>query len=295
LKNISNFKNNVFLWFRLGLCALNLYLISIRKLKQQQRKYYQNLNKNKFENSNEEEDEEQNTKYFTYVSSSNDSVDELIEEYKKLYGLNDDINLENNQDSDNNKFIKIFLEPNNIQSHIKNNSCNNTYNNSFESEPDEYLNSSIHSFKKVLNIYKKYNYINEQNIKKKEDLNGIYNFYTKNIGETKEFKTMLNNQILNKNISLPKNLIFSCYLNLLFAYNLNKKYLDMILLIKIIKKEKSLPKNISRKIKYYELLALINLNKNKQASELISEEINKYGNIDSDANNDFDCFNLDDF
>ena len=295
LKNISNFKNNVFLWFRLGLCALNLYLISIRKLKQQQRKYYQNLNKNKFENSNEEEDEEQNTKYFTYVSSSNDSVDELIDEYKKLYGLNDEINLENNQDSDNNKFIKIFLEPNNIQSHIKNNSCNNTYNNSFESEPDEYLNSSIHSFKKVLNIYKKYNYINEQNIKKKEDLNGIYNFYTKNIGETKEFKLMLNNQILNKNISLPKNLIFSCYLNLLFAYNLNKKYLDMILLIKIIKKEKSLPKNISRKIKYYELLALINLNKNKQASELISEEINKYGNIDSDANNDFDCFNLDDF
>ena len=37
------------------------------------------------------------------------------------------------------------------------------------------------------------------------------------------------------------------------------------------------------------------MNKNKQASELISEEINKYGNIDSDANNDFDCFNLDDF
>ena len=106
---------------------------------------------------------------------------------------------------------------------------------------------------------------------------------------------MLNNQILNKNNSLPKNLIFSCYLNLLFAYNLNKKYLDMILLIKSIKKEKALPKNISRKIKYYELLSLINLNKNKQASELISEEINKYGNIDSDANNDFDCFNLDDF
>ena len=297
LKNLNNFKNNVFLWFRLGLCALNLYLISIRKLKQQQRKYYQNLNKNKFENCIDEENEEQNIKYFAYPSSSSDSVDELIEEYKKLYGVNDEENPQNNQDLDNNNLIKLFLEPNNIQSNLKNNSINNNYNNnnSFESEPEEYLNSSILSFKKVLNIYKKYNYISEQNIKKKEDLNGIYNFYTKNIGETKEFKSMLNNQILNKNISLPKNLLFSCYLNLLFAYNLNKKYLDMILLIKIIKKEKSLPKNISRKIKYYELLALINLNKNKQASELISEEINKYGNIDSDANNDFDCFNLDDF
>ena len=50
-----------------------------------------------------------------------------------------------------------------------------------------------------------------------------------------------------------------------------------------------------RKIKYYELQSLINLNKRNKASELINEEINKYGNIDSDANNDFDCFNLDDF
>ena len=294
LKGINDYKNNAYLWFRLGLCALNLYLISIRKLKQQQRKYYQNLNKNIFENNDDEDNEEQNIKYFTRESSSNDSVDELIEEYKKLYGINDEINIENNNDLDNNRLIKIFLEPNNIQSHIKNNSFNN-YNNSLEYEPEEYLNSTILAFKKVLNIYKKYNNINEQNMKKKEDLKGIYNFYTKNIGETKEFKSMLNNQILNKNNSLPKNLIFSCYLNLLFAYNLNKKYLDMILLIKSIKKEKALPKNISRKIKYYELLSLINLNKNKQASELISEEINKYGNIDSDANNDFDCFNLDDF
>ena len=126
-------------------------------------------------------------------------------------------------------------------------------------------------------------------------MKGIYNFYTKNIGETKEFKSMLNNQIINNKNSVPKNLIYSCYLNLLFAYNLRRKYFEMILLINNIKKEKNLSKNFLRKIKYYELISLLNTNKKIQARDLIIEEINKYGNIDSDANNDFDCFNLDDF
>jgi hypothetical protein len=69
----------------------------------------------------------------------------------------------------------------------------------------------------------------------------------------------------------------------------------MLLMINCIKKEKNLSKNFLRKIKYYELQSLINLNKKNKVSELINEEINKYGNIDSDANNDFDCFNFDDF
>ena len=296
LKNIKEFKNNVFLWFRLGLSALNIYLTNIKKLKEKQKKYYQNLNKNKFENNNDEVDgDKNNSNKYIYETSSSDSVDELIEEYIKEYGLKDETRIENEPDDlDNNNLIKIFLEPNNIQPEIKNN-FNNNYDNLLEYDIDEYLDSSILAFKKIINIYKKYNYINEPNNTKKENLKGIYNFYTKNIGETKEFKSMLNNQIFNKNNSIPRNLIYSCYLNLLFAYNLKRKYLDMILLIKNIKKEKNLTSNILRKIKYYELLTLINLGKNKQASELISEEINKYGNIDSDANNDFDCFNLDDF
>ena len=41
LKNIPQMKNNVFLWFRLGLSALNIYLISIRNIKQKQKKFYQ--------------------------------------------------------------------------------------------------------------------------------------------------------------------------------------------------------------------------------------------------------------
>ena len=296
LKNITEFKNNVFLWFRLGLSALNIYLTNIKKIKENQKKYYQNLNKNKFENNNDEVDgDKNNSNKYIYETSSSGSVDELIEEYIREYGLKDESKLENETDNlDNKNLLKIFLEPNNIQPEIKNN-FNNNYENLLEYDIDDYLDSSILSFKKIINIYKKYNYISEPNHTKKEDLKGIYNFYTKNIGETKEFKSMLNNQIFNKNNSIPRNLIYSCYLNLLFAYNLKRKYLDMILLIKNIKKEKNLTSNILRKIKYYELLTLINLGKNKQASELISEEINKYGNIDSDANNDFDCFNLDDF
>ena len=295
LKNVPLFKNNVYLWFRLGLSSLNLYLISIRKLKQKQKKYYQNLNRNKFEDENNNENEQSNNDYFIYESSSDNSIIELIEEYKKEYELNESYNETNISNDDNTNLIKIFLEPNHIRFDDRNNY--NYYNNYLndKNDIDKYLESSIISFKKVLRIYKKYDYIDEINEKRKDNLRGIFNFYTKNIGETKEFKSLLNNQIINKKNFVSKNLIYSCYLNLLFAYNLKEKYLEMILMINYIKKEKNLSKNFLRKIKYYELQSLINLNKRNKASELINEEINKYGNIDSDANNDFDCFNLDDF
>ena len=295
LKNVPLFKNNVYLWFRLGLSSLNLYLISIRKLKQKQKKYYQNLNRNKFEDENNNENEQSNNDYFIYESSSDNSIIELIEEYKKEYELNESYNETNISNDDNTNLIKIFLEPNHIRFDDRNNY--NYYNNYLndKNDIDKYLESSIISFKKVLRIYKKYDYINEINEKRKDNLRGIFNFYTKNIGETKEFKSLLNNQIINKKNFVSKNLIYSCYLNLLFAYNLKEKYLEMILMINYIKKEKNLSKNFLRKINYYELQSLINLNKRNKASELINEEINKYGNIDSDANNDFDCFNLDDF
>ena len=297
LKNVPLFKNNVYLWFRLGLSSLNLYLISIRKLKQKQKKYYQNLNRNKFENENENEIEQDKINYFAYESSSDNSVDELIEEYKRAYELNESNNEINISNDNNINLIKMFLEPNNIRLDENKNNYN-YYNNYLDDKDniDKYLDSSILSFKKVLKIYKlKYDYINEINEKRKDNLKGIFNFYTKNIGETKEFKSMLNNQIINKKNFISKNLIYSCYLNLLFAYNLKQKYSEMLLMINCIKKEKNLSKNFLRKIKYYELQSLINLNKKNKVSELINEEINKYGNIDSDANNDFDCFNLDDF
>jgi len=270
LKDIQEIKNNIFFWFRFGLSSLNLYLLSLRKLKQKKRKYYQDLNNHKPKNDNEEKTEEND-----FVTSESNSIDELYEEYEKIYGKeNKYIGIETRSY----KMNKIFLE---------NNDTNNKKNIN-----ENHLDISINSFKKVLKIYKKMNLQNEN--KKSEDLKFIFNFYTKNIGETKEFKNMINKQNTNKKSNIPKSLIYSCYLNLLFSYHLKKKYLEIILLIKNIKKEKILSNSIKRKIKYYELLALINLNRNKSAEELINDQINKYGNIDKDANNDFDCFNVDD-
>ena len=276
LKDIQIIKNNIFFWFRFGLCSLNLYLYSVRKIKQKLKKFYKNLNKNK--------EMEENTDSNVYSEEiENNSVDELYEEYEKIYASHNnlDIYLENKDD----KFNKIFIE----------NNSRKILDNDYDKNIDKYLEMSIISFKKVLNIYKKVynNYLFEN--KKIEDLKGIYNFYTKNIGESKEFKNMINKQNINKKNNIPKSLIYSCYLNLLFSYNLKKKYMDMLLLIKNIKKEKIMSNSIKRKIRYYELLSLINLNKNKMAEELINEEKNKYGNIDKDTNNDFDCFNIDDY
>ena len=276
LKDIQIIKNNIFFWFRFGLCSLNLYLYSVRKIKQKLKKFYKNLNKNK--DSEENTDSNINTE-----ENENNSVDELYEEYEKIYAKYDnlDIYLENKDD----KVNKIFIENNNIK----------ILNNDNDKNIDKYLDMSILSFKKVLNIYKKVynNYLFEN--KKIGELKGIYNYYTHNFGESKEFKNMINKQNNNKKNNIPKSLIYSCYLNLLFSYNLKKKYMDMLLMIKNIKKEKIISNSIKRKIKYYELLSFINLNKTKIAQELINEEKNKYGNIDKDTNNDFDCFNIDDY
>ena len=270
LKDIQEIKNNIFFWFRFGLTSLNLYLFSLRKLKQKRRKYYQDLNNHKQKNDNEEKTVENDS-----ITSEKNSIDELYEEYLKIYGKETKYEIETRS----NKMNAIFIEN------------NNTSNKKIINE--NHLDISINSFKKVLKIYKKMNLQNEN--KKAEDLKFIFNFYTKNIGETKEFKNMINKQNTNKKSNIPKSLIYSCYLNLLFSYHLKKKYLEIILLIKNIKKEKIILSNsIKRKIKYYELLALINLNRNKNAEDLINDQINKYGNIDKDANNDFDCFNVDD-
>ena len=274
LKDIQIIKNNIFFWFRFGLCSLNLYLHSVRKIKQKLKNFYKNLNKNK--------EIEENTDSNVYSEEiENNSIDELYEEFEQIYTSHDnlDIYLENKDD----KVNKIFIENNNRK----------ILDNDYDKNLDKYLDMSIIAFKKVLNIYKKVynNYLFEN--KKIEDLKGIYNFYTKNTEEAKEFKNMINKQNINKKNNIPKSLIYSCYLNLLFAYNLKKKYMDMLLLIKNIKKEKIASNSIKRKIRYYELLSLINLNKNETAEKLINEEKNKYGNIDKDSNNDFDCFNVD--
>ena len=275
LKDIQEIKNNIFFWFKFGLSSLNLYLYSMRKIKQKNKKYYQELNKERQIDENSElNDNDEN---------ESQSIDELYEEYEKIYGKHDnlDIYLQNKTK----KVNKIFIENNNKK----------MYEYDIDKNINNFLETSINSFKRVLNIYKKINNNNSKENKKLADLKGIYNFYTKSKGETKEFKNMINKQSINKKNNIPKSLIFSCYLNLLFAYNFKKKYLDILLLVKNFRKEKSLSNNMKRKIKYFELLALINLNRNKKAQQLIDEEIEKYGNIDQDTNNDFDCFNINDY
>ena len=274
IKDVQLIKNNIYFWFRFGLSSLNLYLYSMRKIKQKNAKILKNLNKNK---------ETEENSYMNYIEESeNNSIDELYEEYEKIYGNHE--NLDIYLESNDNKINKIFLESN-----------KNVREFDYDKNLYNYLDLGIKGFKKVLTIYKKINNNNFNENKKIEDLKGIYKFYTKNKDESKEFKNMINKQNISKKNNIPKSLIFSCYLNLLFSYHLKKKYLDILLLIKNIKKEKSLSTNLKRKVKYYEFLSLINLNRNNKAEELINEEMNKYGYINKDSNNDFDCFNTDDF
>lgn len=282
IKDAEEIKDNVFFWSKFGLTCLNLYLIGMRKNKQKYKKYFDVLNKNK--------NKKEIKKDIIQDERSGSSTDELYEEYENKYCKSiqsDDYNI-NNKNNTN----KIFIENEKIDEYDTDNFI---YKGQNLGKIEKFLDLSINSFKKVLSIYRKLN-ININEVKTFDDLKGIFEFYRNYINESREFKTMIFKQNLNKKKNIPKTLIYSCYLNLLFTYHLKKKYLEMLLLIKTIKKkEKSLPNNITRKINYYELLSLINLNKTKLAEELINKEMNKYGNIDSDTNNDFDCFNTQDF
>ena len=111
------------------------------------------------------------------------------------------------------------------------------------------------------------------NIESLKELRKIYNYYIKSEEEF-EIKNIINS---TKNI-INQQIIISTILNLLFSLSLSGKYLEMILLIKTIKKEKweNLSNDIFIKIQYYKLEALISLGKIKESYELINSLLQDY-------------------
>ena len=88
----------------------------------------------------------------------------------------------------------------------------------------------------------------------------------------------MKNIIKYKKKIINQQIIISTILNLLFSLSLSGNYLEMILVIKTIKKEKweKLSNDIFIKFQYYKLEALISLGKIKESYELINSLLQNY-------------------
>ena len=255
LSNVKIMNQNIYLWYRLGISSLEIYLSKMKK------KIIKNEKKKKNEeNENKENEIKENNKSEKFKND----FDELFNQFEEEYG-NKLINGENNnnQNLKNEKTKKIYLQsiPNNNK-YIK------------------YLNDSIKAFKNVLYIEKKNN--NESitlniNIENLKAIRGILSYYTRSIGEESDFKKKLLSNKKKGNLQI----IISSFLNLLFCLSLNKKYTEIILVLKSINKEKweKMPNDLFIKFQYYKLEAFINLNKIKESYDIINSLINNKNNL----------------
>ena len=281
LIKISMFQNNIFLLYRFGLCSLQLYILSINNNNKEKSSIFKIQEKSRKKQSYDiiefDKINSHNSSNYSFNLNSND---DLFNQFEEEYGRNKE------NEGEYKKNLKIFLN-------------NRNNNKTFFNLNLIYLQQSIKIFKKIINVFKyqitfkDYNDI-ENNNYKNQNIKNIYNYYKKNIYNAKN-----NNSNESKNESkFPKKIFFSTFLNLLFAYSLQKKWLDILLEIKwfknIVNKEYNKKNNnnnndnILKKINYYKLLSLINLNNINKTKNLIDTELKQ-----KNSNNDnIDCFNV---
>ena len=286
LIKISMFQNNIFLLYRFGFCALQIYILSIKNNNKEKRSIYKIQEKTRKKQSYDIIDiDKRNSHNSSNYSFNLNSNDDLFNQFEEEYGKKKE-----NENGEYRKNLKIFF-------------INRNNNKTFFNLNLIYLQQSVKIFKKIINIFKyqkifkDYNEI-ENNNHKNQNIKNLYNYYKKNIYNGKNINS--NETKKESNLNFPKKLFFSTFLNLLFAYSLQKKWLDILLEIKWFKntvyKDFCINKkdifnnndNILQKINYYKLLSLINLNNINKTKNLIETEL-KQNNINND---NIDCFNI---
>ena len=254
-------KNNIYLWYRLGITCIELYLYKINLEKKNylliKTNNYKNENKNKFEkfkifykkNNNNNNNNNNN---------SNDFDDELLYQFEEEYGekkINDD--------------SKYYCVNNKEKKSYKCIILNNEYY--YNEKYIFYLNEAINAFKKIIlinkkNESKKMNY----NFDEFKIIKNLYNFYTKsNVDNEKLRKIFMQENNINNNILL------SVYYNLLFAFSLSKKYYEILYFINSLNIENMINGSKENIFNYFKIEALLNIGKINEVNSLINNLINK--------------------
>ena len=301
IQNCIIIKNNSFFWYRYGLTALNLYLFHLKKLNNEKEiSTYNNNNQNNMFNEQSSKSIS-NDKYnnIENIDDNQSEKDDLFIEFEREYVKKENSfgNYNNISDKSNIKKI-LFPKYHSINHNVINNyTQNDSYGNNKKDTNSEkniikYLITSIKCFKKSIMLYKKQPGTIPRNEKMVNDINYIMNFYkieNKNNSDNKNSFYNFNDSNLS-----PISLFTLSYINLLFALSLNEKYNEVLLLIKVFPQKLLNNLEIKNKLDYYKYNAMLNLNKYKEAEEIINKNKKIENKNNSEINyetNIFDCFN----
>ena len=286
IKNNIIIKNNPFFWFRFGLTALNIYLISLKKLYKEKQKEKNQKNEEKNIIINEQSSDNKNSFEDSYSYNYNYNDDEDISE-----GENDELFIEFE------KFMKKERNGKNIDK-FKNINIKRIFIQKFNLNKkdlistDEYLITSIQCFKKSILHYKKQPYTISRNKKMINDIKYIMKFY--NI-ENNNFSNSTDSFYNFNDFNISQISLFSLsYMNLLFCLSLDEKYNEVLLLIKVF--PTNLLKNnndIKNKLDYFKLNAMMNLKRHEEIENIINKYKGKDNISDINSINDeINCLNF---
>ena len=299
----QNNKNNIFFYYRLGICYLQLYIVSNKNTSD----YFNNniLKLIGYEENNISNKKHKSDKPLSIDldNSSNGNISFQLDsdfnkemednKFNNIYNdkkinyynyKNNTIDIDNYSHIKNKKIIlknstKFIYNKKNINNNLFNNdNIQMNSNNQNENKKMVLLQKAIKSFKKILIISKSNLYTNSTK--------SLYNFYKSNL--KKENLTEKDNLNNHKRKKIPNEIIINTYLNLLFCLSLKNNWLEMIFIIKdYYNKKISSNRIVSLKILLFKLEAYVNLNNSSKIKEII-QKLKSYKNIEFSAFNKTD-------
>ena len=276
-------KNNYFLFFRLALCYLEIYIKCISN-----NDTFFNLNINKvigYENNKNNNIKIKNDKSSTSINIDNESSENLSAQFESKDNVTKGTDDIKQADLIDKNLVNLFLNYSyynyneNNETNIKKIILRNTKQNIVQKKSDSdindinsYLDKAIKYLKKILNLNKINVFSNS--------IKSIYEFFFSHIKDDINIK-----DISHKNKKIQSDLILNTYLNILFCLSLKNNWLEMLLTIKDFNSKKIITtKTNILKVLLFQLEANINLNRQNK----IIETINKIKNY---KKNEFSVFN----
>lgn len=283
LTKIKGMKSNYFLWFRLGLCNLEIELSKKSKIKKGYNEILENIEG--FENNHKKKEDEcisidLNNSNNEYNENDEGNCDDLYEQFEREYGSG------NNNSTNSNSSSSAHNNNNNEKSDNKNNKpifrkYKRFILHSHKFKPVN-IKQNENLLKDAISAFKNCILLSNVSLIKRENIKSIINFYTKkktNINQNND------NSYYERKINL--NVVINAYMNLLFCFSLNEDWLKVLFIIEEIGKKKfNLSKDQKIKIMNFKIEALINLNKLNEAQLNITKTFENFNN----CNYKFDYF-----
>ena len=299
---------NFFVWYRLGLCYLQMELNKqeeicgrycndiVKHINSYEKKQTQHKAKHPTRNESNNDNDNDNVhnskvKIKNTCNKSNEDIDDLYVQFEmecnnnnsnEVHGrtkkVNANVTCDDNERNINEYYTHLcrkFIMHNCNYYHISKLLSNNT--NSKYKKTISYLNESIFALKQSILLA-------NNNIFHKETLKSIYEFYTK----TNNNKASNTSSYFSSSFSLTKEnqtIIINAYINLLFALSLQEDWLQILFYANEFKSHNYQTSNtVNINIQSYYIEALIHLHKYSQAEIEIQSLLELYQNENYNCN-----------